>query len=104
MRIFLTIIAAFAVALVLVAVGSAWSADSKSIQGKLTGADGKAYAGGEILVERVDAKAKPIVAKTDANGVYVFRGLPVGTYQVIAYVDGLARSRVKVQTSSAGWT
>ena len=104
MRIFLTITAAFAVTLLVVAVGSAWSADPKSIQGKLTGADGKGYAGAEIRVERIDAKAKPIVTETDAKGVYVFRGLPVGTYQVIACVNGKDRSRARVQTSSAGWT
>ena len=55
-------------------------------------------------VERVDAKAKPILATTDPKGVYVLSGLPQGTYQVTAVVDGTPRSRVKVRTSNAGWT
>ena len=81
-----------------------WSADHKSIQGTVIGADGKGYAGAEIHVERVDAKAKPVLATTNDKGVYVLSGLPVGTYQITAYVDSTARSRVKVKTSSAGWT
>ena len=102
MRVFLTCTGFLVVALVV--VGPMWSADHKSIQGNVTGADGKGYAGAEIRVERVDAKAKPIIVSTDAKGVYVLSGLPIGTYQVTAYVDGTARSRVKVQTSAAGWT
>jgi hypothetical protein len=86
------------------AVVHAWSADHKSIQGKVTGADGKGFAGATIRVERVDAKAKTILASTDPQGVYVLNGLPAGTYQLTAVVDGTPRSRVKVRTSNAGWT
>lgn len=100
-----TIIAAFAVA--LVAGGSTFAADNKSshgaIQGTLTGEDGKPLENAEIRALRIDTKKSMAVAKTDAHGVYLFKGLPVGAYSITAWVDGFAVSRANIRTSSQGW-
>lgn len=94
--------AVFAAALLL-ATSSAWASDNKSIQGRLIGEDGKAWAGVEIRAQRTDVKAKPAVTRTDSQGVYVFKGLPAGKYNVIAYVGGFPKSKAKVQTRDKGW-
>ena len=94
--------AVFAAALLLVPA-SASAGDNKSIQGKLIGEDGKAWAGAEIRAQRTDIKAKPAVTRTDAQGVYVFKGLPAGKYTVTAYVGGFPKSKAKVQTRGKGW-
>jgi hypothetical protein len=88
----------------LIIVGAtAWAGDNKSIQGTFRDTDGALLVAAEIRAERLDAKAKPVVTRTDAHGQYVFKGLPVGTYSVTAYLDGAPRSRAKVQTNSKGW-
>jgi carboxypeptidase family protein len=100
------IIAALAVA--LVAGGSAFAADNKSshgaIRGTLTGEDGKPYGGAEIRALRVDAKQSVAIATTDSHGVYLFKGLPVGAYSITAVVDSAAVSRANVKTSDHGWS
>lgn len=79
------------------------SADNKSIEGTVTGADGKPFANGEVRAQRLDAKAEPAVTKTDAKGRYVFRALPVGAYAITAYVDSVGKSRASVKTRADGW-
>lgn len=88
----------------LLTAGSLQGADHKSIQGKVTGADGKAFARAEIVAEEARPKSKPVIVKTDSSGQYVFRNLPVGNYTVTAYVEGVPMSQAKIRTSNAGWT
>jgi hypothetical protein len=95
------IVALIGFALVL-GTTSTW-ADNKSIQGTLLGLDGKPLAGAEIKAERLDAKTTPSVTKTDAQGRYLFRGLPVGAYALTAYVKNVPKSRGMVKTRSDGW-
>jgi hypothetical protein len=88
---------------VILATGSAL-ADTKSIQGTVTGQDGKPLAGTEVRADRLDAKeATPAIAKTDAQGHYTFKALPVGAYAVTAYVKSVPKSRASVRTRSDGW-
>ena len=79
------------------------SADNKSIQGTVTGSDGKPFANGEIRAQRLDAKAEPATTKTDAHGHYAFRALPPGAYAITAYMDGAPKSRASVKTRADGW-
>ena len=81
----------------------ALAADTKSIQGTLRDTDGVLLVAGEIRAERLDAKAKPVITRTDDHGHYIFRGLPAGTYAVTAYVDEVPRARAKVRTGDKGW-
>src|SRR4051794_7357668 len=98
-----SMIVCFPVITLLLTSGSIRSADNKSIQGKVTGADGKAFARAEIVAQQALVKSTPSIVKTDSKGQYVFRGLPVGLYTVTAYVEGVPMSQAKIRTSSAGW-
>ena len=95
-------VALFVVVLVL-APDPALAAGSKSIQGTLIGADGTGFGGAEIHAERIDAKAAPVIVKTEGNGHYVFNDLPAGSYKLTAYVAAIPKSRVTVRTSARGW-
>src|SRR5436853_4978371 len=86
----------------LVSCNSAW-ADSKSIVGTVVGADGKALIDAGVRAERLDAKANPVATKTFAKGQYVFTDLPVGVYQVLVTVKGVAKSQAKIKTRAGGW-
>ncbi|HEY4283286.1 MAG TPA: carboxypeptidase-like regulatory domain-containing protein [Chthoniobacterales bacterium] len=99
MRILPTIGVGFAA---LFLCGSA-RADSKSIQGTVTGIDGKPLIDTGIWAERLDAQANPAVTKTYAKGQYTFSNLPVGVYQVVVTVKGIPKSRVKIKTRTNGW-
>jgi len=79
------------------------SAENKSIEGTVTGTDGKPFANGEVRAQRLDAKAEPAVTKTDAKGRYVFRALPAGAYAITAYVESIPKSRASVKTRNDGW-
>ena len=86
----------------ILASGSGW-ADTKSIQGTLTGTDGKPVAGADIRAERLDVKATPALTKTDGQGHYTFKALPVGAYAVTAIVKSVPKSRALVKTRNDGW-
>jgi hypothetical protein len=95
------IIAAFAIA--LLAGGSILAGEKTAVQGTLTGEDGKPFGGAEIRAQRVDAKAKVVIARTRPDGRYYFIGLPPGAYSLTAYVDDVAMSRVSIRTRNDGW-
>ena len=79
------------------------SADTKSIQGTVIGADGKPLFGAEVQAQLVDTKSAPALTKTNAKGQYAFKGLPAGTYSVTAFVKGVPRSRAAVTTRANRW-
>jgi len=62
------------------------NAHAGSIEGTVKGSDRKAIIGAEIRVERRDAKAPVIAAKTTTNGRYAVNKLAAGAYQVILLV------------------
>jgi len=82
---------------------SSASADTKAIQGSLLGIDGKPVAGAEIRADRLDAKEPPAITKTDAQGRYVFKVLPVGAYKVTAFVKSVPKMHAEVKTRADGW-
>jgi hypothetical protein len=86
----------------LLLCSSAW-ADNKSIQGTVTGSDGKPVVDAEVRAERTDAKAAASLTKTDTKGQYTFRGLPAGAYAITAIVKSGAKSRADVRTRNTGW-
>jgi carboxypeptidase family protein len=95
------VIAAISAAFILTC--NSLSADTKAIQGTVIGLDGKPMAGADIRADRLDSKAQPAVTKTDAQGHYVFRSLPVGAYAVTAFVKSVPKSRGMVKTRADGW-
>ena len=89
--------------LALIGPNTSLPGEKPSIRGTLIGADGAGFGGAEIQAERMDAKAAPAIAKTDAAGHFVFTGLPVGSYKLTAYVAAIPKSRITVRTSGRGW-
>src|ERR1700751_3284355 len=78
-------------------------ADSKAIQGTLVGKDGKPVTGADIRADRLDQKAPPAMTKTDAQGRYVFKALPVGAYKITAFVKEVPKMHAEVRTRTDGW-
>ena len=60
-------------------------------------------AGADIRADRLDAKATPATAKTDAQGRYVFKVLPVGAYKITVIVKEVPKMHAEVKTRSDGW-
>jgi Carboxypeptidase regulatory-like domain len=94
-------VAALVVALIVASASA--RADTKSIQGTVLGTDGKPLAEADVRAERLDTKAEPALTKTDAQGHYTFKALPVGAYAVTAIVKSVPKSRALVRTRSDGW-
>src|ERR1700731_151926 len=91
------------VSVALLFLCSSAAADNKSIQGTVTGIDGKPLADAEVRAERLDAKAAPALTKTDAKGQYTFKRLPAGAYAITAIVKSVPKSRASVTTRNDGW-
>jgi hypothetical protein len=100
MRAIASLLVSFAL---LLFCSSAWSRDNKSIQGTVTGPDGRPLADAGIRAERLDTKATPVITKTDAKGQYAFRALPVGVYAITVTVKSVPKSRGKIKTTNNGW-
>ena len=94
---------AVAATLVLLFASPIRASDNRSIQGKLIDEDGRLVRGAEIRAKRLDAKAKIATTRTDRAGIYVFKSLPPGVYEVTAYMNGYPQSRATVKTGSKGW-
>jgi len=62
--------------------------DTNSVQGLITGADGKPVPHAEVRADRTDAPGKRVVTKTDANGNYKFAALPAGKYSITVVTEG----------------
>jgi len=88
---------------ILLVTGSAHAADNKIIQGTVIGEDGKGVRNAQVRAQRLDTKAKIVVAKTDAQGHYVFATLPGGSYALTAYIYGYPKSRATIRTGGKGW-
>jgi hypothetical protein len=63
-------------------------AETSVIQGHISGPDGKPVKGAEIVLQRQDAKAAPMSARTDGRGDFVAGALPVGSYKINIRVNG----------------
>ena len=87
----------------LLFLSNAALADTSSIQGTVTGTDGKRLANAEVRADRLDTKAPAVLMKTDAKGQYAFHAIPVGAYAITASGKGI-KSRANVKTHSRGLT
>jgi len=83
---FRTLAATIAV-FVLTAVTSL--AQITTMEGTVTGLDGKPIVGAQVKIHRTDIKWDATV-KTDKKGHYIHTGVPLGTYEVTVEVDGKA--------------
>ena len=62
------------------------------IEGVVKGANNKPAKGADLRVDRVDKKAAPVLAKTDAKGRFAATVLDVGTYKLTAMLPGGVQS------------
>lgn len=58
------------------------------IEGIVKGVNNKPAKGADVRVDRVDKKAAPVLAKTDAKGHFAATVLDVGTYKLTAVLPG----------------
>jgi hypothetical protein len=58
------------------------------IEGEVKGLNNKPAKGADLRVDRVDKKAAPVMAKTDAKGRFAATVLEVGTYKLTATLPG----------------
>jgi hypothetical protein len=61
---------------------------SVKIEGEVKGANSKPAKDAVLRVDRVDKKAAPVMAKTDAKGHFAATVLAVGTYKLTATLPG----------------
>ena len=69
----------------VIATAASLSADTKntnSVQGLITGADGKPLVHAEVRADRTDATGKRVTTTTDDKGHYLFTALPAGKYSI----------------------
>jgi hypothetical protein len=87
-----------------VVAGDKKAADNKgAIVGTFTDDDGKRLVAAEIRVESIGSKVKPVITRTDSQGRYFVKGLPIGDYMVTAYIDGSPAYRARIRTSDKGY-
>jgi len=61
---------------------SADTPNTNSVQGSITGADGKPLVHAVVQAQRTDAAGKSLTTKTDDKGHYLFTALPAGKYSI----------------------
>lgn len=61
---------------------------SVKVEGEVKGANNAPAKGANVRVDRVDKKAAPVMAKTDAKGRFAATVLEVGTYKLTATLPG----------------
>ena len=69
-------------------------AQMTTVEGQVTGPDGKPLPGAEIKFDRTDIKGSYKV-KTDKKGHYGHYGLPMGTYDLSVMIDGAPKDSMK---------
>src|SRR3954451_5584460 len=77
---------------------SAGFGQSVKIEGEVKGLNNKPAKGADLRVDRVDKKAAPVMAKTDAKGHFAATVLEVGTYKLTAMLAGGIQSAQVVKT------
>jgi hypothetical protein len=76
------------------------SAQTSSIEGHVTGADGRPLKHGQIRFEQKARQISPIISRTDVNGHYT-AVLPRGTYKLSLVEHGAVRASITVKATGA---
>src|SRR5438045_3295906 len=84
-----TVVAGCILAVILLVVPAPAHAQSGSIKGKVTDAQGNPVDGATISLESTDKGGKPITTKSNKRGEYMQVGLSPGHYKVTAQKDDL---------------
>jgi hypothetical protein len=73
------------------------SAQTSSIEGNVTGADGRPVKDAEVRFEQ-KGRALPVISRTDVNGHYT-AALPKGTYKMSLVEHGAVRASITVRST-----
>jgi hypothetical protein len=76
------------------------SAQTSSIEGSVTGTDGRPLKDAEVRFEQKGRQISPITTRTDANGHYV-ASLPRGVYKMSLAERGTVRTSITVKATGA---
>ena len=82
-------------AVILLSSTVAVSTFAQSIQGEVTGVDGRAAKGAEVRIQPARAQVAPIVVKTDIRGHFVANNVTPGAYNISAQGAGGVTSPVQ---------
>jgi len=81
-----------------VVLSAAFSAQTSSIEGNVTGADGRPLKDAEIRFEQKVRQTSPIISRTDANGHYT-AALPRGLYKMSLAERGAVKASITVKAT-----
>ena len=81
-----------------VVLSATFSAQTSSIEGKVTGADGRPLKDAEIRFEQKVGQFSPIISRTDANGHYT-AALPRGLYKMSLTMGGAVKASITVKAT-----
>jgi len=87
------------VGLVILATGA--FAQVSTLEGTVTGTDGKPVQGAIVKIHRTDIKWDASL-KTDKKGHYIHTGVPLGTFEVSVLIDGKEMDKVNGVKSQMG--
>jgi hypothetical protein len=76
------------------------AAQTSSIEGNVTGADGRPPKDAEIRFEQKSRQISPIISRTDVNGHYM-AALPRGLYKMSLMEHGTVKASIAVKATGA---
>jgi hypothetical protein len=76
------------------------SAQTSSVEGNVTGTDGRPLKDAEIRFEQKSRQTSAILSRTDVNGHYT-AALPKGTYKLSLIAGGTERASITVKATGA---
>jgi Carboxypeptidase regulatory-like domain len=74
------------------------SAQTSSVEGNVTGADGRPLKDAEVRFEKKDRAVSPVISRTDANGHYT-AALPRGVYKMSLAERGAVKASITVKAT-----
>jgi Carboxypeptidase regulatory-like domain len=80
------------------AVCGTLSAQTSSVEGNVTGTDGRPLKDAEIRFEKKDRAVSPVISRTDANGHYT-AALPRGLYKMSLAERGAVKASITVKAT-----
>jgi hypothetical protein len=83
-----------------VVLSATLSAQTSSIEGKVTGADGRPLKDAEIRFEQKARQISPIINRTDANGQYT-AALSRGLYKMTLAAGGAVKASITVKATGS---
>ena len=83
-----------------VVLSTTFAAQTSSIEGNVTGTDGRPLKDAEIRFEQKVRQISPIISRTDPNGHYT-AALPRGAYKMSLIASGTVKASIAVRATGA---